>query len=179
MRCSNGCFFRRKKLEHGLISRPWFRCQRIPTSHRLISDHWKKFNNMRRRPKSGRSFDQTLFWPLLMTLTKQSKRSGGSLPRAKGSTTAGSPLIQDNPWAVRRVLDALAAVSTTPNNGSKRAAGSAAPADATIDPLANPDLDQLQRVSPEALLNLFRLLKEAPPGSGGAKPQTPVKPASR
>src|SRR5947209_4404643 len=29
-------------------------------------------------------------------------------------------LIQDNPWAVRRVLDALAAVSTTPNTGSKR-----------------------------------------------------------
>ena len=88
-------------------------------------------------------------------------------------------LIQDNPWAVRRVLDALAAVSTTPNSGSKRPVGSAAPADATIDPLANPDLDQLQRVSPEALLDLFRLLKEAQPGSGGAKPQTPVKPASR
>jgi len=88
-------------------------------------------------------------------------------------------LIQDNPWAVRRVLDALAAVSTTPNNGSKRVVGSAAPADATIDPLANPDLDQLQRVSPEALLDLFRLLKEAQPGSGGAKPQTPVKPAPR
>ena len=66
-----------------------------------------------------------------------------------------SALIQDNPWAVRRVLDALAAVSTTPSNGSKRAVGSAAPADATIDPLANPDLDQLQRVSPEALLDLF------------------------
>jgi hypothetical protein len=88
-------------------------------------------------------------------------------------------LIQDNPWAIRRVLDALASVSTTPNNGSKRAVGSAAPADATIDPLANPDLDQLQRVSPEALLDLFRLLKEAQPGSGGAKPQAPVKPASR
>jgi len=41
------------------------------------------------------------------------------------------------------------------NNGSKRAVGSAAPADATIDPLANPDIDQLQRVSPEALLDLF------------------------
>ena len=90
-----------------------------------------------------------------------------------------SALIQDNPWAVRRVLDALAAVSTTPNSGSKRPAGSAAPADVTIDPLANPDLDQLQRVSPEALLDLFKLLKEAQPGSGGAKPQTPVKPASR
>ena len=88
-------------------------------------------------------------------------------------------LIQDNPWAVRRVLDALAAVSTTPNTGSKRPVGSAAPADATIDPLANPDLDQLQHVSPGALLDLFRLLKEAQPGSGGAKPQTPVKPASR
>jgi hypothetical protein len=90
-----------------------------------------------------------------------------------------SALIPDNPWAVRRALDALAAVSTTPDSGSKRAVGSAAPADATLDPLANPDLDQLQRVSPEALLDLFRLLKEAQPGSGGAKPQTPVKPASR
>ena len=87
-------------------------------------------------------------------------------------------LIQDNPWALRRVLDALAAISTTRIMGASAPSG-AAPADATIDPLANPDLDQLQRVSPEALLDLFRLLKEAQPGSGGAKPQTPVKPASR
>jgi hypothetical protein len=90
-----------------------------------------------------------------------------------------SALVKDNPWAVRRVLDALAAINTAPNSGGKPAVGDAAPADVTIDPLANPDLDQLQRVSPEALLDLFRLLKEAQPGSAGAKPQTPVKPASR
>jgi hypothetical protein len=90
-----------------------------------------------------------------------------------------SALIPDNPWAVRRVLDALAAASATPDSGSKRAVGSTAPADDIIDPLTNPDLDQLRRVSPEALLDLFKLLKEAQPGSGGAKPQTPAKPASR
>jgi hypothetical protein len=98
------------------------------------------------------------------------------------ATTAGNlltALIQDNPWAVRRVLDALAAVSTTPDSTGKHAVGSAAPVDVTIDPLANPDLDQLQRVSPEALLDLFKLLKEAQPGSGGAKPQAPIKPVSR
>ena len=65
-----------------------------------------------------------------------------------------SALIQDNPWAVRRVLDALAAISTTRIMGASAPSG-AAPADATIDPLANPDLNQLQRVSPEALLDLF------------------------
>ena len=90
-----------------------------------------------------------------------------------------SALIQDNPWAVRRVLDALASVRTTPDNASEGAVGSAAPADATLDPLANPDLDQLRRVSPEALLDLFKLLKEAEKGSAAAKPQTPVKPAPR
>src|SRR5262249_12771080 len=68
-------------------------------------------------------------------------------------------LIQDNPWAVRRVLDALASVRTTPDNASKGAVGSAAPADATLDPLANPDLDQLRRVSPAALPYPFTLLK--------------------
>ena len=90
-----------------------------------------------------------------------------------------STLIQDNPWAVRRVLDALAAVSTTPDGAGK--SGSAAPRpDAALDPLANPDLDQLQRASPEALLDLFKLLKEAAEkGAGAAKPQTPLKPASR
>ena len=88
-------------------------------------------------------------------------------------------LIQDNPWAVRRVLDALASVRTTPDNASKGAVGSAAPADATLDPVANPDLDQLRRVSPEALLDLFRLLKEAEKGSAAAKPQTPIKAAPR
>ena len=90
-----------------------------------------------------------------------------------------SALIQDNPWAVRRVLDALASVRTTPDNASKGAVGSAAPADGTLDPVANPDLDQLRRVSPEALLDLFRLLKEAEKGSAAAKPQTPVTAAPR
>src|SRR5262249_24177497 len=88
-------------------------------------------------------------------------------------------LIQDNPWAVRRVLDALASVRTTPDNASKEAVGSAAPADITLDPVANPDLDPRRRASPEALLDLLRLLKEAEKAPAPAKPQTPVKAAPR
>jgi len=91
-----------------------------------------------------------------------------------------STLIRDNPWAVRQVLDALAAVDTTPESGGKRAVGSAPPIDVALDPLTNPDLDQLQRASPEALVDLFKLLKEAAEkGFSGAKSQTPLKPASR
>ena len=59
-----------------------------------------------------------------------------------------SALIQDNPWAVRRVLDALAAISTTRIMQARRRERGACRC-------ANPDLDQLQRVSPEALLDLF------------------------
>jgi hypothetical protein len=87
-------------------------------------------------------------------------------------------LIQDNPWAVRRVLDAMAAIDASAGNkppsdeGDKGdASGGKSDPGASFDPRTNPDLDQLQRTSPEAVLDLFRILKQATP----AKPSTPQK----
>ena len=88
-------------------------------------------------------------------------------------------LVQDNPWAVRRLLDAMAAIETAaaagnpapsePGKVGAGAGGLAPDANVALDPQTNPDLDQLQRTSPEAVLDLFKLLKQASP----AKPQTP------
>jgi hypothetical protein len=78
-------------------------------------------------------------------------------------------VVQEHPWIVRRLLDALAAVeaggaatSSTPGADSGRGkegrSSGQAPA---IDPKANPDLGQLERSSPEAVLDLFEILKKA------------------
>ena len=89
-----------------------------------------------------------------------------------------STLVEDNAWAVRRLLDAMTGMA--PSAGGKPlsgAPGNGAAIDgksdltAPFDPRSNPDLDQLQRTSPEAVLDLFRILKQAAP----AKPATPSK----
>jgi hypothetical protein len=81
-----------------------------------------------------------------------------------------SSLVQDNPWLVRHLLDALAtaarvnaAANPPPGGGAKVGPGAAAPDTGKIDPRANPDLDELQRTSPEGALDLFRILKQAAP----------------
>jgi len=68
---------------------------------------------------------------------------------------------------VRRMLDAIAAS----NKGGKSPANAATkrldldddPGEAsdTVDPERNPDLDRLRRASPEALYDLFQIMKEA------------------
>ena len=57
---------------------------------------------------------------------------------ARNRALAG--LVQDNPWVVRRVLDEWAKLNTG---------------------AADPDLDALERASPEGLLDLLKILKEA------------------
>jgi hypothetical protein len=76
--------------------------------------------------------------------------------------------LQEHPWTVRRLLDALAAVeagadaSSSPRGENARGAARRSPGEApSLDPQANPDLDQLQRSSPEAVLDLFEILKKA------------------
>ena len=73
-----------------------------------------------------------------------------------------------NPWGVRKILDAMAAVKQQPP-GSKPApryrdvfGGEGAPKGSLqLDPLKNPDLDILfQRSSPEAAYDLFQILKQ-------------------
>jgi hypothetical protein len=86
-------------------------------------------------------------------------------------------VVQEHPWIVRRLLDALAAVeaggaatSSTPGTDSARGKEGHSPGQApSIDPKANPDLGQLERSSPEAVLDLFEILKKAQ----AAKPSKP------
>ena len=86
-----------------------------------------------------------------------------------------STLIQENPWLVRQLLNALATVE--PAAPTDRPAqrtddqGVGGAARDVLDPRANPDLDRLQRASPEAALDLFQLLKQA----ATRKTQTPAK----
>jgi hypothetical protein len=86
-----------------------------------------------------------------------------------------SALIQDNPRVVRQLLDALAAVKPdTPADGeTRRTDDKRSPGGGSeiLDPRANPDIDRLQRSSPEAVLDLFQLLKQA----GARKTQGPSK----
>jgi hypothetical protein len=98
---------------------------------------------------------------------------GGALAQADGSFTAQeqtiiarnaalSELVGRDPQLVRRVLDAIASAETM------RAAPSLDLSDGkpggggqTPDPPHNPDLQQLERVSPEAALDLFQRIKRA------------------
>jgi hypothetical protein len=86
-----------------------------------------------------------------------------------------STLVQDDPWAVRHLLDAMAALQANadPNGparpGNKREGGPNS--GVSLDPKTDPDLDRLQRSSPEAVLDLFQVLKQA----GAKKPQPPAK----
>jgi hypothetical protein len=59
---------------------------------------------------------------------------------------------RSNPWIVRRILDALEKV--TPGVDDK-------PSPTSGDNRPDPDLDRMQRASPEAVHDLFQLLKQA------------------
>jgi hypothetical protein len=82
-------------------------------------------------------------------------------------------LIADHPNEVRRALDALADVEAGGGRGRGRDlqddprprpnAPSGAPA---FDASANPDLNRLERATPEAVFDLFQLIKQA----GATKP---------
>lgn len=86
-----------------------------------------------------------------------------------------SGLIQNDPWAVRRLLDSMAAIAAgtapygLPRSGAQPEG--APNAGISLDPKTDPDLDRLQRSSPEAVLDLFQLLKQA----GEKKPPPPAK----
>ena len=63
-------------------------------------------------------------------------------------------LSKSNPWIVRRILDALEAV--TSGDGDNRP-----PPQPSNDAPQDPDFDRMQRASPEAVHDLFQLLKQA------------------
>jgi hypothetical protein len=79
-----------------------------------------------------------------------------------GRNAALSELVGRDPQLVRKVLDAIAAAETMraapaldPPNSKPGGRGQ------TPDPSHNPDLQQLERVSPEAALDLFQRIKRA------------------
>jgi hypothetical protein len=73
-------------------------------------------------------------------------------------------IVEQEPALVRRVLDALAAIenvqprSSAMPNDSQAAPG---PPSGPGGTSSNPDLDRLERTSPEAANDLFQLLKQA------------------
>jgi hypothetical protein len=99
--------------------------------------------------------------------------SAGALAQAGGAFTAQeqtiisrnaalSELVDRDPQLVRKVLDAIASAETMragpaldPPNSKPGGLGQAP------DPSHNPDLRQLERVSPEAALDLFQRIKRA------------------
>ena len=80
--------------------------------------------------------------------------------------------LEENPWAVRRAVDAIKTLETEtkgfqPQPRKPRGAQSSPPPE--WDPQTNPDLDRLQRASAEAAHDLFQLLKKAGSQQTGAK----------
>lgn len=71
-----------------------------------------------------------------------------------------SKIVKIDPWTVRELLDVV-------NDGKGRSVQTrqsiapAPPPRETIDPDADPDLEGMQRASPEAVHDLFQLLKRA------------------
>lgn len=71
-------------------------------------------------------------------------------------------IVNDHPKVVRRLLDALADldVETKTTSHSRRSDTPAERPPKAFDPEKNPDVDTLQRASPEAVHDLFQLLKQ-------------------
>jgi hypothetical protein len=72
-------------------------------------------------------------------------------------------MSKTNPWIVRRLLDALEKADTDSTDNKSPPPPSA---DGNSD---NPDLGRIERASPEAVLDLFQLMKQA----GEKKPIEP------
>ena len=69
--------------------------------------------------------------------------------------------VKDDPWVVRILLDKIdRAQSTVSNQAIETPLPPEQPPD-SFDPKENPDVERLQRASPEAVHDLFQLLKQA------------------
>jgi hypothetical protein len=70
-----------------------------------------------------------------------------------------SEVVKENPWIVRNLLDSIDPQRNL-KGGEKTQVPSEGPPD-SFNPKENPDADSLQRASPEAVHDLFQLLKLA------------------
>lgn len=87
-----------------------------------------------------------------------------------GRNAALSQILNTDPWLVRKLLDAAASADQNHTGSPPSVADGPSHEDAVpVDPNENPDLPQLQRASPEAVHDLFQLLKQA----GAAKQSSP------
>jgi hypothetical protein len=77
-----------------------------------------------------------------------------------------SGIVKDDPWVARNLLDALDRVQS-PVSKQTIETSQVQPPD-SFDPKENPDVERLQRASPEAVHDLFQLLKQA-----ASKPSLP------
>jgi hypothetical protein len=73
-------------------------------------------------------------------------------------------LAQRDPWVVRRALDAIARADNEGSRESSDRSQMKRKYERPPNPEANPDLDTLSRVSPEAAHDLFQLIKKASTG---------------
>ncbi|MBX9845198.1 MAG: hypothetical protein K2Z80_25640 [Xanthobacteraceae bacterium] len=84
-------------------------------------------------------------------------------------------IVADNPWLVRRALDVLSEIDAGNHATSRSADPPMHRSDSTspsrlgddFDRQRNPDLDSASRASPEAMHDLFQLIKQA----GSTKPK--------
>jgi hypothetical protein len=77
-----------------------------------------------------------------------------------------SKLVSTDPWAVRKFLDVLAAHNAAADTRNEPVPGKSTGRKPAMPPksgkgTANPDIDDLERSSPEAVHDLFQRLKQA------------------
>jgi hypothetical protein len=72
-----------------------------------------------------------------------------------------SEVVKNDPWVVRKLLDAIHPGHPPVSTQAMEAPLSPEPPPDSFDPNENPDVARLQRVSPEAVHDLFQLLKQA------------------
>jgi hypothetical protein len=109
--------------------------------------------------------------PAVVSARAQPRDSANAMPQMSASDRVViernellRSIVDDDPALVRRVLDALGKADDAQTRSDfrqeapPRALGSV---EGTFDRSKNPDLDRLERSSPEAMNDLFQLLKQA------------------
>jgi hypothetical protein len=75
--------------------------------------------------------------------------------------TALAKTVKDDPWVVRNLLDKIEQAQSPISNQAIDTPPPPEQSPDSFDPNENPDVERLQRASPEAVHDLFQLLKQA------------------
>jgi hypothetical protein len=79
-------------------------------------------------------------------------------------------IVGRDPWVVRKALDTIAAAAQAPERSTQSMARNTVVRGPKPKPGPNPDLDSLERSSPEAAYDLYKLIKQA-----GGKGRAPAR----